>query len=244
MRSRPQLGSILLRLGVITQEQLDLALAHHKANQMRLGEALLTLGFCRDAEITRALAEQLGLPFVDLEETPPSREAMREVSWILARQLGVVPVEKKHGRLVVVARNPLDFSIDAALRQAVGMPVTIVSGVESQITRILDRYDQILVGGHAPLATENSHPYLSSRLGGRVGVQEVRRFQEGAVSPSRLGALISGYLGEGKWSVELAFFHNTLRVTGVTGDRREPLAELPGDEFRFTIAAPQASAAP
>ena len=243
MRSRQQLGSILLRQGAITQDQLNQALAHHKAQGVRLGESLLTLDCCRDADIARALAEQLDLPFVDLEETPPSREVMRELSGALARKLGVVPAEKQNGRLVVVARNPLDFTIDATLRQALGMPVTVVSGVDSQITRILEHYDRILIGGHVPPVAESQLPYLASRLAARSGLGEVHRFQEGALSPARVGALISGHLWEGRSSVELAYFHNTLKVTRVTADTREPIAELSGGEFRFTITPPQSVAA-
>ena len=225
------------RTGVISEAQLDQALAYQKQQGVRLGEALLTLGFCREAHISRALADQLGMPFVDLEETPPSRELLREFPSSLARRLGVIPVEKKDGGLVVVARNPLDFTVDAALRKELGIPVVVVSGVESQIVRILDQWERLLMGAQTP--PDVSHlPLLSSRLGARAEVQDVKRFQEGAMSPARVGALITEYLESGN-SLELIYNHNSLRVMTTVPGNAECLVELPGDHFRITIAPPR-----
>jgi hypothetical protein len=233
MKSRHQLGSLLRRIGVISETQLDQALAYQKQHGARLGEALLTLGFCREAHISRALADQLGMPFVDLEETPPSRELLRQFPSSLARRLGVVPAEKKDGGMIVVARNPLDFSIDATLRKELGMPVTVVSGVESQIHRILDQWERLLMGAQTP-PDVNHLPLISSRLGSRAEVQDVKRFQEGATSPARMGVVISEYLESGN-SLELIYNHNSLRVMTTTPGNAECLAELPGDHFRITL---------
>jgi hypothetical protein len=222
---------------VVSDAQLEEALVFQKQQGVRLGEALLTLGFCREADIARALADQLGMPFVDLEETPPPRELMREFPSSLARKLGVIPVEKKDGGMLLVARNPLDFTIDAALRNALGMPVTVVCGVESQIQRILEQWERVLIGAQAP--PDVSHlPMLSSRLGARSDVQDVKRFQEGATSPARVGVVISEYLKSGSGPLELIFNHNSLRVMTVATGTAECLAELPGDHFRITITPP------
>lgn len=237
MKSRHQLGSLLLRSGIISESQLEQALTHQKFQRIRLGEALLTLGFCSDAHIARALADQLGMPFVDLEETPPAREILRQFPTNLARKLGVVPVEKKDGALVVVARNPLDFSVDSTLRKELGVPVIIVGGVESQIQRVLEQWERLLMGAQTP-PDVNHLPLLSSRLGERADVQDVKRFQEGATPPSRVGAIISAYLDSGAGSLELVFSHNTLRIMTTTPGNPECLAELPGDHFRFTITPP------
>jgi hypothetical protein len=237
MKSRHQLGSLLRRNGVISEEQLDQALSYQKQQGIRLGEALLTLGFCGDAHLARALADQLGMPFVDLEETPPPRELLRHFPSSLARRLGVIPVEKKDGAMVVVARNPLDFSIDATLRKELGMPVIVVSGVESQIQRILDQWERLLMGAQTP-PDVNHLPLLSSRLGARSEVQDVKRFQEGATSPARMSETISDFLASGQ-AIELIYNHNSLRVMTTTPGNPECLAELPGDHFRLVITPPE-----
>lgn len=237
MRSRHQLGSLLRRNGVISEEQLNEALVYQQEQGMRLGEALLTLGFCEDAHLARALADQLGMPFVDLEETPPPRELLRIFPSSVARRLGAVPVEKKDGAMVVVARNPLDFSVDSTLRKELGMPVIIVSGVESQIQRVLDQWERLLMGAQTP-PTVNHLPMISSRLGARSEVQDVKRFQEGATSAARVAETISDFLASGQ-SIELVYNHNSLRVMTTTPGNPECVAELPGDHFRLIITPPE-----
>ena len=66
LRRRAQLGSLLLRDGLITSEQLEAALSERETGDRRLGEILVANGFAAGAEVARALAEQHELEFVDL----------------------------------------------------------------------------------------------------------------------------------------------------------------------------------
>jgi len=50
-----QVGEILVSKGVITQDQLDKALAEQKASGLRLGEAVAKLGFASAAQVEAAL---------------------------------------------------------------------------------------------------------------------------------------------------------------------------------------------
>jgi len=63
------LGSLLLRDGLVTEDELDAALAQQRlSSTRRLGEILVTRGALSEAQVSRALAEQHELPFVDLQE--------------------------------------------------------------------------------------------------------------------------------------------------------------------------------
>lgn len=240
MKSRLQIGAILRRYGIISEAELDLALSYQREHRVRLGEALLALGYCTEAHLARALADQLGMPFVDLEQTPPSREALRTIPRTLAQKLSAVPVEKRDGRLIVVAKNPLDYSIDASLRQVAGMPVTVVSGVDSQIQRVIDRYDLLLL--NAQSSSEPNHlSYVSERLRDRQEMQEVERFQGTASSADRVGPMITEFLRNGAEEIQLTFKQNTLRVSGCVNGRRICLAFLSGDDLQIVITPPRAS---
>jgi hypothetical protein len=56
-----RLGQILVKQGVINEEQLSFALSHQTVTGGLLGGALLSLGLCTNEQIARALAEQLSL---------------------------------------------------------------------------------------------------------------------------------------------------------------------------------------
>ena len=59
---RPQLGELLVHKGILTDAQLQLALAEQKRSGTPLGEVLVRLGFAKGPTIANALAEQHGGP--------------------------------------------------------------------------------------------------------------------------------------------------------------------------------------
>src|SRR5687768_115962 len=109
MKPRALLGSILLMHGVISEAQLQAALEHQKKTGSKLGETLIQLDLCSEVDVARALAEQSDLPFVDLQQTPPSPQALRLIPQEVAVQYGLVPVRLEGQRLLVAALNPFDF---------------------------------------------------------------------------------------------------------------------------------------
>lgn len=167
MFDRPNLGRLLLTHGVVSDEQLDQALARQQEQGGRLGETLMAMGLCSELEISRALAEQMDLPFIDLEQTPPNPRVMRLLPRELATEYHVVPVRMEGERLVVAARNPLDIRIDHVLRRATGMQVVVASGCPSQVASVLRRYDELKFMAPAEsqaAALSNSHQRVDPRL--------------------------------------------------------------------------------
>ncbi len=180
-----KLGTILRRNGVLTEEQLDQALRHQQQHRGRLGEALLTLGLCSEAQLSHALAIQMGMPFVDLAETPPTPWALLQLSPQLARHYRVVPVRQEEDRsLLVVAQNPHDFTIDDSLRRVLRRPVVLACGVRSQIDEILDRYTEY-ADGNPRVGHEGA---VRERLDARAELQTLLKMNpsEGLVRLRRL----------------------------------------------------------
>ncbi len=60
--ARPQLGELLVHKGVLTDTQLEIALAEQLQSGAPLGEILVRLGFAQAPTIANALAEQHGGP--------------------------------------------------------------------------------------------------------------------------------------------------------------------------------------
>ncbi len=134
---RPNLGKILTERKVITLRQLESALEYQKLHGRRLGEALEELHFCTDVQIARALAEQLEIPFVDLEKTPPARRFLELIPREVAIEHGVVAVRFDGNRLLVAARDPFDVRADEAARHCTRMNVRLASVPHSQLKDLL-----------------------------------------------------------------------------------------------------------
>ena len=73
---------------------------------MRLGEALVRLGHTDETTVTRTLAKQQGMPFVDLSKGRVAAEIIERIPADVAREQGIVPLTEKNGRLVVAVDDP------------------------------------------------------------------------------------------------------------------------------------------
>lgn len=131
--ARPMLGSILVRKGWITHEQLDHALAQARSSGMRLGEALLAAGFLFEPELAMALAEQSGLRYVDLVRHPLDPLAANQLPREVARRMFAVPIRyQDSGRIEVAVADPGDADVET-LERIMNRPVELVVGERSPI---------------------------------------------------------------------------------------------------------------
>src|SRR6266513_5193703 len=91
-KPRLQLGSLLVEKGLITEAQLREALADRNVHGGLLGETLVRLGFVFEDELARVLAEQFGVPFVNLDTIPVDGQAARVLPRPLGESLPALPV--------------------------------------------------------------------------------------------------------------------------------------------------------
>ena len=129
MASRMRIGELLVAAKVITQEQLEQALAHPRKEGERLGDVLLGLEMVSDTQLTQALSQQLAIPWVSLYHVDFSRQLLNYLTPEIAEKYCVVPVmvRKTKGPPVAGSKRPTyveqlyvamdDPSNDAALTE-------------------------------------------------------------------------------------------------------------------------------
>lgn len=150
------IGERLLQTGVITQDQLQRALRVHDRAGVRIGKALVNLGFVAEDELAVALAEQAGLPFYDLAGVEPDREIAQLLPMDLERERGILPI-LDDGDAIVVACADLPEACGVEDAEArIGRRLQPVIVTESSFDAALDLLyrDEYL---------EHSTAYLVSR---------------------------------------------------------------------------------
>ncbi len=111
--SMTRLGQAMVERGLITQDDLDRALEHQRTTRKRLGESLVDIGAVTSFQLSQALADHLGVPFVDLESHPPDILLAGMIPEEVARRYCALPVERWSGQVVVAMANPNDvFALD------------------------------------------------------------------------------------------------------------------------------------
>jgi type IV pilus assembly protein PilB len=117
---RSHLGALLLRKGLLTNEELDRALEEKEQGEL-LGEALVRLRICFEDDIARVLAEQAGVEFVDIGITSVDHRAVAMLPRAHAEELRAIPIRLHPDDSVSVAvADPTDESLLPSLKLAVG----------------------------------------------------------------------------------------------------------------------------
>jgi len=132
-----RLGDILIEAGLLTEQQLEKALAVQQQTGERLGTILINLGYVTEQSMIEALELQLGVPFVDIRQVPVDKEAIAAVPMALAQRWQVLPLAKQGKKLRVAMADPTNFYAIDAIRLATGYEVEPVIGAEREISRAI-----------------------------------------------------------------------------------------------------------
>jgi type IV pilus assembly protein PilB len=150
------LGSLLLRDGLVTELELETALAQQRlSSTRRLGEILIQRGAVTETQVARALAEQHELPFVDLAEHELDLAAAARLPIAFAREYRVLPVSHLPGggSLLVVTADPARAIQSDELRAALDCPFQLAVGAAEEIDAalaVVERAGQVLASVPEP----------------------------------------------------------------------------------------------
>jgi hypothetical protein len=134
------LGTLLVREGLISNEQLELALIDQQGTGLRLGELLVQWGWVESTAISWALAEQYELEFVDLDRVGIDPAAAERLTVKQARDRGAIPIRfLEDGRLLVGVADPTDVGACDELRLLLGAAVRLVVVGQTELHRALAR---------------------------------------------------------------------------------------------------------
>jgi len=155
MKPRPKvLGQLLVDAGALTTAGLEEALAAQSDAGLRLGELLTRRGDVPAEAVSRALAQQVGLPFCP-PPLYPEDAALSLVRPELARSRRVVPLRSSARALVVAMADPLDLGTVDDLQFQSGRRVEPQVTTEAAVMEALERcYEGALAGLVASLPTE------------------------------------------------------------------------------------------
>src|SRR5204862_181896 len=137
-----KLGEILLREGLITQDQLKKALLEQKNTGMRLGYTLVKLGFVEETEISKMLARQYRMPAVDLSRFEVDAKIIKLLPPDVAIKHTVLPLKREGRTLTVAIADPNNVTAIEDIKFITRCDVFPVIAGEYTIRNAIDRYYQ------------------------------------------------------------------------------------------------------
>lgn len=138
------LGELLVFKGVISEDQLRIALLEQKRSGAPLGKEMVRLGFVSDATLREALSENLGQDSVDLSRVLVSAAAIKLIPKDVAKRHTMLPIslDESTRKLTLAMANPNNLvaldQVRALLRDE--WEVEPALAAESDIVRAIDQY--------------------------------------------------------------------------------------------------------
>jgi type II secretory ATPase GspE/PulE/Tfp pilus assembly ATPase PilB-like protein len=143
-RKKLRLGELLVQQGLITQDQLRIALTEQGTQKLPIGRLLVRLGFVTEAVIRDIMARTIGQESIDLGQVLVDAEALNLVPQEFARRQRLLPIafDAAENQLIVAITEVFNLSALDQLRAMVGGSVqikTVLAG-QAQLDDFIDQF--------------------------------------------------------------------------------------------------------
>ncbi len=140
-RPKP-VGEILVGQKLLTREQIAKALDVQKrsGNRKLLGELIVELGYCTEAQVVEALADAYSVPFARIAPNLVDPKIIKALPREFIEANAVLPVFRVDNVLTVAVTEPSNVFLVEEIAQLAGCTVQIVAALKSDIENTLEMY--------------------------------------------------------------------------------------------------------
>jgi len=142
--TRRPLGQILIAEGILSEDQLRIALLEQMKQNQPIGKLLVSLGFVSEATLRQALSESLGKQSIDLTHAVIDPQALKLVPRDLAKRYHLLPLDydRQSRRLTLAISDVNDIVGLDRVRALIeeGTTIETLLAGESEIDRAIDQY--------------------------------------------------------------------------------------------------------
>ena len=136
-----RIGQILVDLGFLTDEQLEIVLEEQEQQPGSLfGRIAEEMQLITDDQLIQALAEQMGMQTISLEDFKFEEEVLEKISETMAQLYRVVPLKFENNLLTVATCDPQNLTIQDELRTFLGFDIAMVVATERDVLQSITRH--------------------------------------------------------------------------------------------------------
>lgn len=135
-----KIGEFLLNDNRITNEQLQAALEAQKNEPGKLGSILIRLGYVTEEDIAQALSKQFGYPSINLSKFDIDEKVLELIKPEIARKHIVMPVHRIGSMLTLAMADPSNLFVQEEIRFSTNLRIQAVIAPETSIIEAIDKY--------------------------------------------------------------------------------------------------------
>lgn len=153
---RVELADVLLRQGLINQQDLKKAQEYQGEKGGTLSEVLVRLKFVKEEQVVIGLAEQLGIPHMKLSHYILDPKVMKMIPARVVRKEKAIPLSRSGNTLTIATADPLNVLMIDNLRAITGCNIQAIVATPSEINQVIgDYYSTMATGSLAELIEES-----------------------------------------------------------------------------------------
>ena len=137
---RQRIGDILIEMGFIDNDQLQMALMETKKTGAMLGEVLLRLAWVGEEDLQMAMAVQSGAQILDTENVVIDQSLMARIPIDFVNEHNIFPFAVEDDTLLAATTNPFDVIARDKLARMSGKPVKAFIAAKAWIAKAIEIY--------------------------------------------------------------------------------------------------------
>jgi type IV pilus assembly protein PilB len=229
-----RLGDLLVDEGLITPEHLQRALAEQKGTSEKLGSILVRLNLLSEEQLIGFLSRQYGIPSITLSQLDIDPEVVRLVPTQLAKKYEVIPIKRTGNALTLAMSDPTNvFALDdvAFLTNLQVLPVVASQGaIRKAIDRIYDSQTAAITDVLEELDSELTTVQLVGEEEPTVDVIELKEVADEAPLVRLVNMVLVDAIQKGAsdvhWEPYEKVFRIRFRIDGVLHEMLTPPKRL------------------
>ena len=134
-----RLGEIFTHSGLISNDQLEEALAAQEKSGKHLGELLVDRGYVTERDVAEAIATQFSLPYLSPLQYFTPGEMVNVISPETMAKHRIVPIDKLGKILMVVVAGPVDNEVFEEIETRTGSTLQVYVGTLTDVNTAIDK---------------------------------------------------------------------------------------------------------
>ena len=140
--ARPEkvrIGEILVRQNLVTEEQVGLALEQQKKTGRKLGRIFIDSGFVTEEAMSKALARQLDIPFINLRAFDLKPDVVQRLPEAQARRFRAIVLEDRGTAFLVGMADPSDLLVYDEIGRILKREIEPAAVIGTELLAAIDR---------------------------------------------------------------------------------------------------------
>ncbi|MGI6524703.1 MAG: type IV-A pilus assembly ATPase PilB [Bdellovibrionota bacterium] len=210
MQSR--VGDLLVRAGLLTEDQLNKAKESQAATGGLLASAIIALGAITEQDFADLLSEHYAVPIVTLDDYQIEDSAVNLIPQNLATKYGLMPVLKEQSTLTIAMIDPSNVVALNDIKFITGLDVRAVIALESDIKAKQEKYYEDHISYSSIIDDIESEDFEVVANNEELDLRELEKATEDAPVVKLVNAILMDAIKKGASDIHLEPYEKVFRV--------------------------------